>query len=193
MYVKIVKETFDHDLIRALKSYMDDLENEHPMTPFSDWISMKPFTYRKEKYYEVKYPTSTVLFHILTMEDYVELLYSTTDPKVVKNMLWKLPVECLGQFLDCNIKTLAKMKNAITNIEEYNEMVSWMLHFKGYEELVSHLEVERDLEEDVHEYFFKELARDRIGHKMYAGDEQRSNCWYMTHKNEEYIIMWYEY
>lgn len=199
-YGKILKDTFDNDNIRALKWFMenDDTEDEDSDfigMMFSDWISIKSFTYENEEYYEVQYPTSKVLFHVMKVERKAKLedLTDPTSPKIVKNILWKIPLAFLRAFVNCKLRTLRKMKREITNIDEYNERISCMLHVKDYEDLVYHLQIHGDYDEELHEYLFKELVRDRIGHKMYANDVQTSNYCYMTHQDTQYMIMWYEY
>lgn len=192
-YTSIVSKAFDGEECRALKEFMVG-HIDFPMLVFDEWLSMKTIAYGQEQYYEVLFPSTTILFHVMSLDrkDKFDDLEDPESPRIVQNMLHKLPTTFLQGFVHQTIQTLERLKRGIKNAMEFNSLVACMLKSKDYEDLLYHLQVHGKYEEEIHDYIFRNVVQHRTGICTYDED-QAMNYNYVDYLDKKYMVMWYEY
>lgn len=196
-YTKIINDTLDHRDIRALKSFLhNDVEIWIPVNimAFNDWLSMRQFMFMKERYYEVSYKNSTLVFHIIPFNR--ELLHHSMDShssKIIRDILRKLSIEYLERNTNCSVDILKEIKDYVDD-DKYKDVVISHVEVNSFHDLFNYLCDNEMGGEVFHEYFFKQLVNERIGFKMYLEDEQTNNWNIIFNSNDEYfMVLWYEY
>lgn len=194
LYKNIVKDAFNGEEVKALKKFLQG-HIHFPLLDFGEWLSIKAFDYEGEKYYEIQYPTSTMVFHVMSLDrkKLFDNLEAENSPKIVENMLYKVPIQILQGFVTCTYDVLLRIKQAFTNPQAFNKVAKNLLKAKDYEDLVYHLQVHGLYEREMHDFLFQEMIGNRY-HRDYDEEEQGDNYNYVTHDNEKmYMIMWYEF
>lgn len=67
-YQRIVKDAFDGERVRALKTLLDS-RVYFPMVTPTQWITMTALMDNGHKYYQVHYPGFKFLFHVASLDD----------------------------------------------------------------------------------------------------------------------------
>lgn len=192
MYGDVVKEAFDGERVRALKTFLTRQLHFPATGMFDGWLSMKSFSHGGQSYHEVTYPDSkTMMFHVMSIEEkgMLDDLSDPTSPKVLANMFHKLSDNVLLGFLNCEVNRFLRIKNGIKDKTMFNKVIMSMLSPKDYEDLVYHLQVHGTYEEEVHEHMFGSLVQDKFG-KIYD-EEQSVDYDYVAHDGKMYMVMWY--
>lgn len=194
IYGGIIKEAFDGEYVRALKTFLT--RNLHfPTTAlFDGWLSMQSLSYRNEPYYEVAYPDAKLLCKIISIDDKAKLddLSDPTSPRILANMLHTLPDNLLLAFLEnrCTPHKFMRIKQGVKDKDMFNKIIMTMLPPKDYEDLVYHLQVHGTYEEAVHGYMFRDVLHDKFGADY--DDDQSVEYDYVAHESKMYMVMWYQ-